>query len=663
MTSSMPVQALPRSLDPLAGESLPGYVLRLAHRLERAPGRIAVLTGLGRQLPRRSTLIVPASQLLHLQPATSATFAHATRLSAQEAAGLCLDSVRVRYPPVDLTWQAGVLRQASGIAGLASWVFSRSTRYCPQCLVADGSAIQQAHGAAWQKLWHLPAVFACTIHERLLLHQCPQCHQPVHARHGGSLLPRLHDPTLHPAQCRTTIGAGAHWRAQSACGARLDSSTGPTAAGRHDPALEPLLAVQRKLLGLLAPDGPLQTPSAGQPTTTAQYFLDLRLLVGLLCTSWPQGRQAAAPWIAVEAIDGHLDRQRRQAADRLQQGRKLPYHLAVSDRLPVESPACGGLLALADQLLALDEPAAVQQRLEPLLARASAHSPWVRHLLHVEVDCSPGLRTAIGPHVRMLRTGTIGPHASSGGRSRPTRDHAFGPQHIPQYLPADWYDRHLRDLTGINPLYLRRFASIALVQVAAGRSRQAAARLLGLPSGRCAATCYHVQRWTRDTSNSPRLHAALEALASELDATSDLIDYRQRRDALTGWSIPADDWLELAADVKQRQRGRASTRIDWSDRKRLVASVLVWARVTEGEYRFAPLLADQWPPRRRRELARRIQQTSCWGRTGRPEHHYVALLAALDAYAHQLAVRIDAGWTPPPDQRSIRQPRLRHPAT
>jgi hypothetical protein len=68
---------LPRSLDPLAGESLPGYVLRLAHRLERAPGRIAVLTGLGRQLPRRSTLVVPASQLLHLPPAPAATFAHA----------------------------------------------------------------------------------------------------------------------------------------------------------------------------------------------------------------------------------------------------------------------------------------------------------------------------------------------------------------------------------------------------------------------------------------------------------------------------------------------------------------------------------------------------------------------------------------------------------
>src|SRR6266704_912843 len=166
-------------------------------------------------------------------------------------------------------------------------------------------------------------------------------------------------------------------------------------------------------------------------------------------------------------------------------------------------------------------------------------------------------------------------------------------------------DRHFHDLTGINPRHLRRSASITLVQMTAGRSRQAAARQLGLPPARCRATSYRIQRWARDTSNSTRLHAALDALAGELDTASDLIDYRQRRDTLTAWSIPTDDWHELIADVKQRQRRHASAQTDWGERKRRVASVLVWARVTDGEYRLAPLLADQWPPSRRRELARR----------------------------------------------------------
>jgi hypothetical protein len=44
----MDLRALPRSLDTLSGESLSGYILRLAHRLECLPGRLAQIT----ELPR-----------------------------------------------------------------------------------------------------------------------------------------------------------------------------------------------------------------------------------------------------------------------------------------------------------------------------------------------------------------------------------------------------------------------------------------------------------------------------------------------------------------------------------------------------------------------------------------------------------------------------------
>jgi TniQ len=366
----MTVRPLPRSLDPLPGESLTGYVLRLAHRLDRPPSRITILTGLGRAVPGRSAPAVPASRMLHLDKATVATFAHATRLSAHEVAELCLDSLRDRYPPLDINHEMdGAYRQADGITGLARWVFTRSTRYCPQCLAGDGSQIQQAHGGAWQKRWHLPPVFACTVHRRLLLHQCPQCRRPVHSRPSGGLLPRLHDATLNPAQCRTTIGLGAHWRGQSACGARLDlpPPASSTASGyREDPTLERLLAVQHKLIGLLGSDGPIEIISAGRPATAAQYFLDLRLLVGLIGVSWPEARPLVEPWMRLDAIDSHLDQQRRQAVAERQKGRRTP-DLVVHDRPPVEPAVCGSLLALADQILALDDPLAARERLDPSL--------------------------------------------------------------------------------------------------------------------------------------------------------------------------------------------------------------------------------------------------------------------------------------------------------
>jgi hypothetical protein len=291
----MTLRPLPRSLDPLPDEFLFGYILRLAHRLDRAPGRVAVLTGLGRELPRRSAPMIPGGHMLYLDAASAAAFAHATRLTAQEVAGLCLSSLHDRYPPLDLDDEPPGYRQANGIPGLASWVFTRSTRYCPQCLAGNGSPIQQAHGGPWKRLWRLPVVFACTIHQRLLLHRCPQCRQPLHYRPHVNPLPRLHDATLHPAQCRTTIRSGTHWRAQSACGTRLDEAALNTASSDQPAALERLLAVQHKIIDLLQPDGPTRTKSLGRSVASAQYFLDLRLLAGLIQASWPEARYLAIP--------------------------------------------------------------------------------------------------------------------------------------------------------------------------------------------------------------------------------------------------------------------------------------------------------------------------------------------------------------------------------
>jgi hypothetical protein len=163
-----------------------------------------------------------------------------------------------------------------------------------------------------------------------------------------------------------------------------------------------------------------------------------------------------------------------------------------------------------------------------------------------------------------------------------------------------------------------------------------------------AAAAAGVQRWAKDKANSARLHAALRALAAELDATpaGDLIDYDRRRDALHAWSFPADEWHDLVVDLRRRQDARAQLNTSWGDRKRQVASVLVWARVTQGEHRFAPLVLQDRQVSGRSELAQR-EQTIRWSRTGRPEHHYVALMTALNLYADHLAVRIDSGWDPP----------------
>jgi hypothetical protein len=638
------LRPLARSLDPLPDESLPGYILRLAHRLDRAPGRIAELTGLSRPLlAGRHTSTVPAVRMLHLDAATTAAFAHATRLSASDVAELCLDRFHGRYPPLDLDYEVigARYRQVNAIPGLARWVFSRSTRYCPQCLAGDGSSIQRAHGGAWQQLWRLPLVFVCNAHQRLLAHQCLVCRQPVHSHRGNTaLLPRLQDATLHPAQCRTTIGAG-HWRALSACGARLDVPAPSTAAARQaDPWLARLLAVQRKLLGLLRPDGPSHAVSAGRPAVPGKYFLDLRLLVGLLRVAWPEARRFAEPPALADVVDTDLENQ-QERTDQRQQGRRRPEGSLYSAP-PLDAGVCGSLLALADQLLAVDDPLAARERLEPLLAHATTR--WTgRHLLNAEAHCSDGLRAVIAPEVRLVgrprRTGR-----KPGDYRPPSRRCRFGPQHIPQYLPDDWFERHFHRLAGINPCLVRRFAPIRLIQMIAGGSLETAAALLGVPRGRHQYASLMVARWTQEATTARRFSDGLEALASELDNTGGLVDYRRRREFLRSWSIPQADWRKLAAELSRRESPRDRARIDWGDYKRRVASVLVWVRVTQGEYQFAPLvLGASHTSAGRNILSRSVQQARHQLRTGQAGPHYVDLANALDAYADQLAVRIDSG--------------------
>src|SRR5690349_7088707 len=88
---------------------------------------------------------------------------------------------------------------------------------------------------------------------------------------------------MHPAQCRaeTAQGQGRH---PSCCGARLDQ------ASPRRPASTELIPLQRKILGLLDPDGPASTLSAGMPARPDRYFADLRALALLACSTWPAAR-------------------------------------------------------------------------------------------------------------------------------------------------------------------------------------------------------------------------------------------------------------------------------------------------------------------------------------------------------------------------------------
>ena len=425
---------LPRSLDPLPDEFLPGYLLRVAHRLGLAPIRVLQLTGL--------TAGTAASRglMLRLDAGAAESFARTTRLTAAEVAGLAMSSMAGRYP------QAKPLIAISrrGTRPVASpWVFTAATRYCPQCLAGDGSPIQDQYGGPWRKTWRLPVVFACPAHHRLLEHLCPSCGQPAMPA-SASLIPYSRVGGLHPVQCRAALSTSRGGR-PVLCAARLDLRSRPAAAGRlPGEDLDMLLAVQDRLLDLLQPGVPAVRLSAGRPATPAQYFADLRLTSGLISAAWPATRPLfPAPALAA-AFSPH-------AASRT--GHR---NYRVYDTPPLDSLACAVLVTAAAGILDSADLRLLGPHLTPArdAGSTSTGSPrwrWIRRYRRTRHECSGGFQDALDPLIPAFQC--TGQHKH--GRRAPSPDIDFGPEHIPEYLQDNWFREHFRHIDGIRPRLMR----------------------------------------------------------------------------------------------------------------------------------------------------------------------------------------------------------------
>ncbi|MGH3516276.1 MAG: hypothetical protein ACRDT6_22115 [Micromonosporaceae bacterium] len=217
----------------------------------------------------------------------------------------------------------------------------------------------------------------------------------------------------------------------------------------------------------------------------------------------------------------------------------------------------------------------------------------------------------------------------------------FGPQHIPQYLPAEWYHEYFAAFTDLPERFLRRAVTVLLARICAGGSVRRAGPLLGLSWGMSRHAVITITTQLRQQSRLSAFHAALDAVAHMMDTSASLVDYGRRRQAMAAWSITPHQWHELTGDlVGKPVNGKASLHIDWADRKRLLASVWVWTRVTHGEPRSAPLLRpDPNKPKPGGGLPAYLHSRWPFITTG--YGHYATLRPRLDDSADDLSRRID----------------------
>ncbi|PJM97896.1 hypothetical protein CG740_38580 [Streptomyces sp. CB01201] len=572
---------LTRSLDPLPGESLGGYLLRLSHRLRLSPI----------QLARRIGTAAPSATRLGrrlLLDLDVDGFARVTHLSSDEARSLTLVPWQHRYPPI----ARALRRPVSGSRD--DWLFNDLPRYCPQCLASDGSPIQQDHGGSWRKFWHLPIAFVCPDHRVFLQHRCPQPHELTRAI--TDLITQTADTTLQPAQCRLpAVGQSrSQGRTVPSCGVRLDQLDQFEHGGglRPDP---PMLNTQLRILNHLGPGCP--------PGDAVSYFSDLRVLVALLCVSWPLGQELIPPG-ARDAVAAHirvLGAGQRQAHDQPPRDPTATAGTLTAAASLREAPHLRGLLNQHTQAVRNGPPSRI---------------PWTYVFERHSSNCSALVRQAAAPSVRSYRR--TGPR----GTRIPDRTGSYRPEHIPAFLEERWYQEHLAPLQiDAEAKSVRRLAAVLLVQQASGRARGDAADFLGInPAGGQFAATSTLLRWLRDGQDA--FNAALHNLAEELDRGTNPTNYQLRREVLRDWSLPSETWNEI---ITRLPPAPGPVRPNLDDRVRQEASAFVWAYATCGEPLFAPrhIEADQ-PPDTRQTWRQRRANT--WFQLSRPDalNHYAA---------------------------------------
>ncbi|OII61993.1 hypothetical protein BJP40_04160 [Streptomyces sp. CC53] len=619
---------LPRSLAPLPQESLPGFFLRLAHRLGRSPGRIASLCGLA-AYERRP----PAYHLIGLPDDIAAAFAAATRLSRDEAHDLTLRRYAATYPALA---KAQTHLKINMVVRQDYWALNSSSRYCPECLRGDRSPVQSAHGGPWKLSWHLPVTFACPLHHRLLEVVCPECGNMLGGanQRRGSLIRQPQRDDLHPLQCRNRIPqeASAQRRAarQEACGARLD--TAPRISGSHLPAEERarMIALQERLDRRLAPD--LAEPAAAEP---GDPFPDLILAAQLIKLSWPAGADLAPTPAIAALIDAHAAPINATLDSPSATGNAY-LRIAELWPAPADPATCGALLLAADTLLGTREPSSLRERVQPLIQAAYQRAPKRAYQMLRNAEVSAPMARSLVRRRQIFHAG--GSSRGPGHLRVPSRDYRFSPEEVPQLLPQAWFDDHLAHLTDHMPQtnswtvrHLRRAASLKLMEMTAGGTWAECAQTLGTPRGSAAGTLNVLGR-AMSGDLWEEFEAGVERIAAELSSNPHRANYARRRRAMATWRMPAPHWPELCHGIPKLDR--------LARHEPHLATVLVWTEVTQSEHRHCPLLAPAALAGQDRKLL--VDQVAQFLTPAHQKAGRLELRRRLDLYAARLAAQCDS---------------------
>lgn len=569
----MTFRPLARSLAPLPEESLPGFLLRLSSRLEIPPRWLAVRCGLIERSVHNAR--IPTLLLQDLPGAMAQNFALATGLDLAEVSALTLRRFQPHYSPLRTAYRTPH-RTTTMLS--ARWAMEFSPRYCPPCLRGNGSAIQQAWGGPWKLQWHLPVVFACPQHHRLLESACPGCQRQLNTSSSGRFnLVTSPGTRLHALQCRNRTEDAAHKaRGNRRCGTRLDRldhASGPP-PGLIASDLDRLLALQHRIDRRLF--GDQQEPDGNS------YFEDLLLAAHLITLSWP----TAADLIPSRSLQARLDEHAAPITELIQasQVTGLPSRRSGTRAAPADTTQRAALLLAADTLLGEHDQTSLREQVRPLVQTVRSHAPMFYGQIARSLNISPRFAQA-------LATKSYGTHGHRSLRT-PARKHRFSVEEVPAYLPKPWFDTYFDGFLDHMPedqrprvRALRRAASIRLVRLITGASWPRCAEVLDLTPKMAAKLIFSLAKRFDPIKLWSEFDRRVDQIADHLDVTQDRINYANRRQRLAEWRMASEEWHVLTAGIPRLRRLHEQGTPE-------IGAALAWSGATQGEPVHSPVIRE-----------------------------------------------------------------------
>jgi TniQ len=523
------VRTLPLRLSPIAGESLPGYIARYAHRFQFPPGDVIRALRLDQgagtvAAAGRYSVALTDQQLRDAGFATGIATETLESMLLSRYAGLAFDRSAFAAPIA--------LLSIAHVHEVLIW----GSRFCPECLRKDG---------AWRLSWQLSWSTVCVCHQLVLARRCPSC--------GGV-------PELGPC---------GRWREDqrglltdpTCCMHRTDGQlcreplTLTTAISAADPRV---LSAQRRIDAVL--DGLKRPTLAGVEMQPPVFLRDLLTLCNLV------DRHAQPPTPRPSGARGRRLHDHPEALATV-----LSDALALAD-LPVPDALAEALREFADR----------RYRADGLTLLASTNGPASDHLAGI-------LRRALSQTVWASASRQLGIHPIA-HRRPDDLDPRLQPRHVPQLFWIEDYEHELHTLFDFDDFthWLgRRFCSVLLIRMLAPLDWLGAVRCLDFPE-----QPRFINAGYNTTFGKLRTHRRFDELARRIKrianrhAEVELIDYTQLRADLADWDgIEINCWHLLEPRPRPVHPWQ---RVDKPLRRRQ-ASIWLWCHLTSGHERAAPL--------------------------------------------------------------------------